>query len=111
MKIKETQGKLFDGDKKCWIQTKDWELFSLYRLFIVINKIAVNEWKRFISKEYDKRGLPFTFEEALIQLCDYGREGIDLLEPKNEETLKHFCNKYHLNIETFKQTILKEFEK
>jgi len=109
MKIRIKKGKQFLEDRLITIETKGEEAFNLSRWFLLTNQLAFNE-----SNKYERalqRGLPLYFEEATKRVISLGRQGVDLMDDKNENILKKFCKNWKLNFDFVKQTKLNDFEK
>ena len=105
MKIKQSIGKQFEGDKLLWFKTNNseqWEAISLRKLLILVNKLGINEHKKY---KYAKESW---FELAINNIFELNKKGIDLTE--NEKEFLEFCNKWKLSNQKIKQTKLGEFE-
>jgi len=88
MKITSTNGKYFNGDKLFFVETKGAEPITLYRLFLLINQLAINESKRF------KNFLPsLLFEDFMMEAIKHGKEGTSFLDSKNDWILKQVLEK------------------
>jgi len=108
MKIKIKKGRHCEGDKIFEIESKGSEAFSLYSFLILTNQLSLNETNKY--KEYLLRGNPLYFEEAVRDVINLGRNGVDLLDDKQEYVMENICKKYKLLIGKFKQTKMEEFE-
>ena len=105
MKITAKPGRLFSGDKLYFIETKGEEVFSLHRLLLLINQIAINE-----SKRYEKYLPSLLFEDAVKEVIELSKQGTDLADDKHRILSQEFCRKHKLNYEVLKQTKIDEFK-
>jgi hypothetical protein len=109
MKIKKVNGSKFNGDNLYLVETKGEEPITIYRLFLLINQIALNESKRY------KKYLPsLLFENFMQEAIWCGKMGIDFLNNKNDELLKGILircypreGKYKFNL--YKQSRINDF--
>ncbi|KKN34613.1 hypothetical protein LCGC14_0792030 [marine sediment metagenome] len=111
MKIKTSQGRHFKEDKLLWFQTngsEKWEAISLRKLLLLINKLGVNEVKKY--KRILENGGELWFEESIKEILELNKKEIDLTNEENKETLLAFCNKWKLPTEKVIQTKLGELE-
>jgi len=109
MKIIKKIGRKWKGDNVFFIKTNREEAFSMDKLFILINQLALNEFNGFKEKGFLDKNLPFYFEEAINEVINFGKEGIDLLDNKNDSIAEKFCFTYRLPYTKWKQSTLEEF--
>jgi len=114
MKIRFKKGKKFKGDRIFSIETNGEEFFTHARLMILINALADNEYKIYKEGDWDKKGMDFLYEYALIDAIKLGKEGKVFIDEERDDKplLKEFCerNKLMKKFNLFKQTLLNEFE-
>jgi hypothetical protein len=99
MNITIKDGRLFDGDRKLFIETKGNEAFTLFKLIQIINQIAYNESRRY--ERLLKRGGTLYFEEAVKEAIVLGKNSIDFTSEKNIKILNDFCIRWQLKFESF----------
>ena len=110
MKITFVKGKKNKGDDKLFfIETKGEETFSHARLLILINQLAINEWKIYVGEGWINKGKDFLLPLAVNDAIEKGKEGIDFLDDKNEKIIEEFCKEHHLRFNKFKQSKLNDF--
>jgi len=111
MKIRTSKGRHFEGDNLISIQTnnsKNWEAISLKKLLLLINKLGINEVKKY--ERALKNGGELWFEESIKEVLKLNKKKIDLTKEENEELFLNFCKKWKLSTKKIKQTNLGEFE-
>jgi len=109
MKIIIKKGRQFDGDRLISIKTKEEECFNLARWYLLTNQLSFNE-----ANKYERAlqsGNRLWFQDATQEMIEYGKQGVDFLDKKNEDLLEKFCDKWKINFDLIKQTILNDFEK
>ena len=104
MKITTRLGKKCEGDKIYSITSNGVEDFALDRLLVLINQIGLNE-KRILESNKEK-GWRDLFTPAIMDSVNLAKEGIDLF---NEDIMKDFCKRNHIQYTKMKQTVMKEF--
>jgi len=107
MKIKEEKGTKFVGDKTTWFITNDnnWECISMRKILLLINRISLNEKRRY----GDLLKKDFWFQEAINEVLECSKEGVDFWEKEGEEKFINICKKWKLPISKIKQTKINDF--
>ena len=108
MKITIKKGRQFDGDRLISIKTKEEECFNLARWYLLTNQLSFNE-----ANKYERAlsaGNRLWFADATNEMIEYGKQGIDFLDKKNEDLLSKFCETWKISFDLIKQTLLNDFE-
>ena len=116
MKINWTKGNKGEKDRIINLTTSEKEWFSIYKLALLSNQLAINEWN--INEEKIKRTGNFFFINAIKDSMEMAELGIDWSDEKNIDKIKFWCNKYHLKFEKIEpelrkvwQTKIEDFKK
>ena len=110
MKITSVKGKYHENDKIYLVETNGAEPITLYRLFLLVNQIAVNESKRY------KSFLPsLLFENFMMEAIKHGKEGTNFLDNKNDYILKQVLKECYpkegeKKFNLYKQSMLEDFD-
>lgn len=95
MKIDWKKGRKCKKDRLIQVTTNEKECFSIYKLALLINQIAINEL--IIKKE--KGFQKFLFKYAVLETLDMSEQGIDWAEKQNLPVIKKWCARNHLKFE------------
>jgi hypothetical protein len=109
MKITFKDGNKTAGDKLFFIESNGKEAFNHARLMILLNQLAINEYKIYTQNGWDKKGKDFLFPIAILDAIEQGKNGTDFLDDKNENALMRYCNRNYLKFSKFKQSKLGDF--
>jgi len=110
MKIIRAVGKKWPGDIIFFIKSNEEEALAMDRLLVLVNQFAFNEFNGYKERGYLERELPFYFGDAVLEVIELGKKGVDLTDAKNDSIAEELCEKYGLEYTRWKQTILKEFK-
>jgi len=115
MKINYLKGKKGKKDRIITITTSEDEWFSIFKLALLTNQLAINEWE--INEEKIKRNGNFFFGNALRESIDMAELGIDWGQEENLDKIKEWCKKWMIKFEKIEpelrkcwQSKLKDFE-
>jgi len=116
MKINYIKGKLGEKDRIINLTTSEKEWFSIFKLALLSNQMAINEWD--INEEKIKKTGNFFFRNAIMDSIESAELGFDWAEEENIDKVKKWCKKYFLKFEKIEpelrkcyQSKLDDFEK
>lgn len=98
MEINYTKGNKAKGDRIIRITTKENEWFSIFKLSLLTNQLATNEWK--INGDVIKRTGNFFFGNALREAIDMAEGGIDWGQEENLGKIKEWCKRWKIKFES-----------
>ena len=107
MDINWKKGSQFKKDRIITVTTKKEEWFSIFKLALLVNQIAINELKKIEDKNYPQ----FLFKLAIMSAIEQAQNGIDWGEEANIDSVKEWCNKYKLKFETVEPELRKNIQK
>jgi len=105
MKINWTKGNKGKGDRIINLTTSEGEWFSIYKLALLANQLAINEWK--INEETIKRTGNFFFINAIKDAMEMAELDIDWANEENINKVKFWCKKYFLKFEKIEPELRK----
>ena len=106
MKINSIKGTKGEKDRIFRITTEqDNEWFSIYKLSVLANQLAINEWN--INGDKIKATGNFFFRQAVEEAMSMAELGIDWSEEKNLDKVKLWCERYALKFEVIEPELRK----
>ena len=108
MKIDYTKGFKGKGDRIIRITTTEKEWFSIFKLALLTNQLAINECK--INENKIKRNGNFFFGNALKEALDMAELGIDWGQEENLSKVKKWCNKWMIKFENVEPELRKCYQ-
>jgi len=108
MKIDYTKGNKGKKDRIIRVTTKEKEWFSIFKLSLLTNQLAINELK--INGEKIKTNGNFFFKNALNESIEMAELGLDWGEEKNMSKIKQWCKKWMVNFEKIEPELRKQWQ-
>lgn len=103
MRINYKKGNNGKGDRIILMTTNENEPFTIFKLALATNQLAVNELT--INKDKIEKYGNFLFEKAITDSITMAKKGIDWgLEENKEEVIK-WCKKHFLKFEPVEQEL------
>lgn len=108
MKINWEKGSFFDGDRIITVTTQENEFFSIFKLALLTNQLAINELLRMKKKKYPFDN--FLFKKAILSSIEQAEKGIDWGEEKSVVDVINWCKKHFLKFEKVEQELRKNIQ-
>ena len=114
MRINYTKGNKGKGDRNIKITSDKEEWFSIFKLALLTNQLAINELT--VHKEAIDITGNFYFQDAMSTAIDMAKDGIDWGLEENKDEIIKWCKTYKLSFGTIEpelrrcwQTKLEDF--
>jgi len=108
MKINYTKGDKGNGDRIIKITTDNEEWFSIFKLSLLVNQLAINELN--VHGDTIKRTGNFFFGNALKDSLEMAELGIDWGQEENKEKVKEWCKRWCLKFEPIESELRKVWQ-
>jgi hypothetical protein len=108
MIINWTKGKKGEGDRIINLTTSEKEWFSIYKLALLSNQLAINEWK--INGDKIKATGRFLFRNAIESAIEMAELGYDWADEENMQKVKDWCKEHWLKFEKIEPELRKVYQ-